>query len=266
MLIAMAVWDTEENQRTTLTKATLEGLARTVDWTRHRLIVSDNGSIPATLREYEVFQLWMENAGAGGRFAALLNGENIGTAKAINRAWEYRGETENCVKMDNDVIIHTSGWADQIDDLLQKHKDIGICGLKRRDLAESPWSEGWAKSTIRMLPHAAGERWFTVEEVSHVMGTCQAYSWRLINKIGGLYQMGGLYGFDDSLASLRAHLAGFKTVFLCNIDIEHIDPGTTPYQTWKQNYAGEMMDKFTKVKADLMSGKQSVYYPLSRKV
>jgi hypothetical protein len=84
------------------------------------------------------------------------------------------------------------------------------------------------------------------------------YSSKLLEKIGYLYQLGGLYGFDDALASVRAHVAGFSTVFLPHIDIDHIDPGTTEYQQWKESYAGERMDAFNRMKRHIIES-GSVY-------
>lgn len=219
MLIVIAVWDTLENQSTWMTRETLISLMNRVDWRRHRLIISDNGSCQATQDQYAEFAKSFP-------FRVIQNGENIGTARAVNRGWSYRSPGEHVVKMDNDVVIHQSGWADQIEEVFQRDPVIGICGLKRKDLIECPDhpEPGW-RSRLRMLPHKPGERWIIVEECGHIMGTCQAYSSALIDKIGYLYQGDWKYGFDDSLAGVRANVAGFRLVFLPHIEIDHIDPG-----------------------------------------
>jgi len=114
-----------------------------------------------------------------------------------------------------------------------------------------------------MLPHQAGQRWLVVEEVLHVMGTCQAYSSKLLDQIGFLYQMQdekNLYGFDDSLASLRSRLAGFKNVFLHGFEIDHIDPGNNPFITWKQKSAGKWMRRYNEVVQEYQNGTRSLYY------
>jgi hypothetical protein len=115
-----------------------------------------------------------------------------------------------------------------MEDVFDRDPSIGICGLKRKDLAECPWAEGDMRSTLRMLPHERGQRWLVVEEVRGVMGTCQAYNSALLDKIGYLVQP-AIYGFDDSLASVRARIAGFKNVFLHGFEIDHIDPGGDAY-------------------------------------
>jgi GT2 family glycosyltransferase len=256
-LIAMCCWDTEDNGRSWMTSRTIESLVDTVDPARHRLIVVDNGSCQATK---DILDFWTREISMGILDRVITLPENIGTARAINKAWELKRPGEICVKMDNDVVINETGWLDQLEAVFTRDPTIGIAGLKRKDLEECPWSKNvWYRSTIRMLPHQPGERWLIVEEVLHVMGTCQAYSPLLLEKIGYLCQMGGLYGFDDALASLRAHEAKFKTVFTPDVDIDHIDPGTTAYQGWKEKYAGMMMEKYELYRDEYRSGKRPLY-------
>lgn len=255
MIIAMAVFDTNENGRTEMTGQTLESLARTVDWGRHRLIISDNGSCQAT------HDLYNERGEEGLLpFKVIYNGSNLGTANAINRAWSQRRPDEAAVKMDNDVVIAQSGWADLMEEVFERDPSIGIVGLKRKDLDERPdHPHSWYNSTLRMLPHEKGQRWLVIEECIHIMGTCQAYSPALLAKIGYLYQGDNLYAFDDSLASLRAQVAGFKRVFLHGIEIDHIDPGGTEHTEWKRRVAGEAMAWYHLVRQEYLEGKP-VYY------
>jgi GT2 family glycosyltransferase len=247
MLIAMAVWDTEENGRTSLTQETLDSLRRTVDWLRHRLIIVDNGSCWKTL---DICRNW------GG--TVIRNGENVGTAKAVNQAWLYRSTGEHAVKIDNDVRIHQPGWADVMEEAFSRDPSLGILGLKRKDLEEAPWQEGEFHSTLRMLPHERGQRWIIVEDVEHVIGTCVGFSSALLDKIGYLVQP-GLYGFDDSLASARAKVAGFKCGFLCGVDIDHLDLGGDQYCQWKIDQANEHFHAYRVLKAEYEMGVRKVW-------
>ena len=253
MLICMAVYDTQENNRSWMTNATLESLASTVDFSRHRLVVSDNGSCAET---HEVYERWASTI----PFEVIYNGKNIGTAAAINRGWRLREPGECAAKMDNDVVIHQAQWADWMEDVFYRDPRIGICGLKRKDLKECPWStNSWWQSKIRMLPHEPGHRWLVVEKVNHVMGTCQGYSAALLARMGYLYQP-GLYGFDDSLSAVRAEVLGFESVFLCGFDIDHIDPGGTAFTEWKMQYAGTYMRTFNALRDDYRRGRRDPYY------
>jgi hypothetical protein len=76
-----------------------------------------------------------------------------------------------------------------------------------------------------------------------------------------------LYGFDDSLMSLRSELAGFKNVFIPGIKIEHIDEGQTPFQTWKQgeanyylNVTTEGKSIYTTIVEEYKSGERDIFY------
>ena len=258
MLIAMAVQDTEENGRTWMTEATLYSLAKTVNWDKHRLIVVDNGSCEATQEIYA--QVRCDCWDPIPCYALIRNDENLGTAAAINQAWVRREPGEHCVKMDNDVVIHQAGWADWMEDVFARDPEIGIVGLKRKDLLECPWSDKPEyKSTIRMLPHEPGQRWLVVERVRHVIGTCQGYSSALLDKIGYLTQP-SLYGFDDSLAAVRAKVAGFQSVFLCGFELDHLDPGGDDYCDWK---LAQSRKYFAQCNSDVVlyeAGLKSVYH------
>jgi hypothetical protein len=104
-----------------------------------------------------------------------------------------------------------------------------------------------------MLPHQKGEPWIIVEESEDIMGTVQMFNPSLINKMGGLMQA-GVYGFDDTLACIRAKILGYKLAFLPHIDIDHIDVGGDAYTEWKRKYASEKMKEFYQIKEGLING------------
>lgn len=254
MLIAMAIYDTVENKRTELTKQCLQSLCNRVDFGRHRAILVDNGSCDETKRELDFLQK------AKG-FEVITLPENIGTARAINLAWKKRNYGEHAVKMDNDVVVYNYDWPDLMEYVFQKDPSIGICGLKRKDCLERPDQQNFFyRSRMAFLNHKDGEKWIPIEYVNHVMGTCQGYNAALLDEIGYLYQMGGLYGFDDALASVRAHKAGFDTVFVPHIEIDHIDPGGDSFTKWKQDYAMSYMAKYNEIKDKINLGEMPVYF------
>jgi hypothetical protein len=85
----------------------------------------------------------------------------------------------------------------------------------------------------------------------------------MLDVFGGLYQMqdeGNLYGYDDGLACVRAHVLGFKTVFLPHIPIDHIDNGGTAHTTEKAESAGKWMSRFNQVRCELVSGRRPAYW------
>lgn len=262
-LIAMAVWDTAENKRTDYTKETLCSLLKTVDFNKHRLIISDNGSCEATIYFYEEFvemfaALYKNDIRS--KFRIIYNNENFGTAKAINKAWALRQQGEHCIKMDNDVVINYKGWVDEMEAAIARDNKIGQVGLKRKDCWEHPKHESEDfKSELLMLPHVAGEAWIVVEKAKHIIGTCVMHSSDLLDKVGYLYQP-SLYGYDDVIMSHRSHIAGFYNCFLPHINIDHIDTGATEYQDWKHKHSAEQTQGVINLVHEMYYGVKPIYY------
>ena len=255
-LVAMAVHDTDENQRSEYTYQTLYSLRRTVDLNKHRLFVIDNNSCRRTKEMLDVMSKERHH-----EFTVITMPENVGTAGAINQAWKHKRTGENLIKMDNDCVVHSSGWVDEMDRAIERDPNIGIVGLKRKDLIENPWRNDDYKSELIMLPHNDFEPWIIVEKVKHVIGTCQMYSAALIEKIGYLYQP-SLYGYDDVLASYRSQVAKFYNCFLPHIEIEHIDNRETPYWQWKRNEAAKGDIEHQRTVHEYLTGKRSIYYEM----
>lgn len=251
----MATFCTEQNNRAPLLKRTLESLLQTVDFSSHRIFIIVNSAVPES-----VDAIFRFGKAVGPALEVIYPTENIGTAKAVNKGWKHRVPGEMCIKMDDDVVIHRAGWVDEMEEALQRDPKIGIIGLKRKDLWETPWHpDPQQRSTMRMLQHQAGQKWIIVEDVNHVMGTCQAYSPALLEKIGYLYQP-RLYGFDDSLAAIRCKVAGFRSCFLHGYEIDHIDPGGDAYTQYKRDVAGEDSAEYHRIKTGYLNGTIGIYY------
>lgn len=269
-LIAMAVYDLEGSGRTELTKKTLECIAETVNFNRHRLFLIDNNSCLATKHVLEQYK----------SVATIITmPENVGTARAINKGWVNRQPGEYCIKMDNDVIIHSKDWVDQMEEVMKFNAHIGVLGLKRKDLIETPWNEdtNW-RSTLALVPlffsananfscehlNKTGfpfpevGRWALVEYVKGLMGTCTMFSPKLLDKIGFMWQP-TVYGYDDSLVSVRSIKAGFLNAFLPHIEMDHIDPGGTFYQDWKEKHSGPVMDQASQIAEMYRKGIRPIY-------
>ncbi len=260
-LICIASFCTEENGRLKYAKRCMDSLLETVDFNKHRLGIYLNSPSEEAVDFYKLFRLEFWNKFPKENLIILRNEKNVGTAKAVNSIMTHRGNRK-CIKMDDDVVFNKVGWVDEMEDAISRLPKIGILGLKRRDLAESTYRTDWAASKLIEVPHEAGQKWYVVEQVNHVMGTCTMYSDAFIEICGGLYQMEGLYGFDDALACYRAALVGLASCFLHGIDIEHIDEGGDVYTDWKQKYSGEKMTAYNEALQKYKSGELSVYYPI----
>ena len=253
-LIAMAVYCTEENKNDESLAKSLRSLRETVDLQKHKLVLCLNGHTSDTLSDV----MWLK--GMGLRCKIIDNGANLGTARAINQAWKLREPGQHCIKMDDDIAIHSPGWVDELEEAIRRDPAIGQIGLKRKDCWEWPGHEhsDW-RSELHMLPHKPGEPWQIVEKVKHVIGSCVMHSAALLDRVGYLYQP-SLYGYDDVIMSHRTHLAGFYSCFLPHINIDHIDPGDTPYQGWKERHSAEQTQGVVDLVHEMYNGTKPIYY------
>lgn len=252
-LIAMAVYDPPGDPRTELMRDCLTSIAETAK-APHRLVMVSNGITKENLD-------WIRGHRIQTHGVLIENEANIGTARAINKAWKLRKPGEHCLKIDSDVVLHEPGWLDKLEECIERDPRIGIIGLKRRDLDESPHQPpgSWAHSKLKMLPHVKGQPWLIVEKVNHVLGSCCLFNSALLDKIGYLVQM-GQYGFDDALAAVRCEKAGFYSCFYPHYQIDHPDPGGDDYTKWKLDQAGKFMPRYSQIVNEYRTGKRNIYH------
>lgn len=260
-LITMAVHDTDANGRTGLTRQTIDCLLKTVNHNKHRLIIVDNNSCKATNDLYQSYADTHAWKGFKNTAMVITNSENRGTARALNLAWKERKPGEHVIKIDNDVIIHSDTWVEEMEEAIQRDPTIGIIGLKRKDIIQTTWHpDPEFRSELIMLPHDPGQRWICVEKTQDIIGTCTMFNSALLDKVGYSYQP-GIYGYEDVLFSHRSRLAGFYNCFMNHINIDHIDQGGTPYMDWKQTHSSEHTDEMINVYRQYLSGERSIYEP-----
>lgn len=255
----MVVHDIEGSGRSELTKRTLASLADTVDWKKHRMAIVNNGSTDEFTKFIfdSLFIMPLDPSNC----TRITNPTNNGTAKAVNQGLKLRQPGEYCIKMDNDIVVHQPYWIEEMQEVMERMPELGILGLKRKDLGESTYSINTdQRSKLIEVPHEPGQRWYVIEEAKHIMGSCTMLSPALLDKIGYFYQCDGLYGFDDSLMCVRAQVAGFRTAFLPHIHIDHIDPGGTEYTEWKRQEAGKMLERYAAEERLYKQGVKDVYY------
>lgn len=254
-LIAIPVYDTEENDRAWMTRKTLEALALTVDTSVHRVFIVIN----AATEETEDAVMWY-HGGTGCNVIRMP--ENVGTARAVNQAWKHRLPGEHAVKMDNDCVVHTEGWAGLMEMAIQLDPKIGVLGLQRVDLMQR---ENHPQERFRLYPktlHREFEGSVTVERTEDVMGTCVMHNSALLDKVGYLYQP-LKYGYDDVLMCVRSQRAGFYNAFIPKKDvvIEHIDPGVPAYMEWKNREVKLSNPEYHHIRELYETGKKDLYCP-----
>lgn len=250
-LIIMAVYDTDDNKRTEYTIKSINSLIKTTDSINTRIIIVDNNSCKKTKK-------FLSSLNDVQNIYVIYNNENIGTAEAINIGIRLREKDEYVIKIDNDIVIHDQGWIDKMIECFERNTNLGILGLKRKDLPNSPFSEQYP-TQLCLLPHENGQSWCVIELCQDIIGSCTMFNHKLLDKIGYLYQP-SIYGFDDVLACERSNLAGFHNAFLPTINIDHVDNGENVYTDWKRKHAGMYIGNITETIHEYREGKKSIYY------
>lgn len=210
-LLAMCSYSTPENGKLAYLKQTLNSLAKTVNFDKHRLIIINNS-------QWDVVSKYLNEVGTI-PFTLIEPGENLGTARGINLVLRERQHGEPFLKMDDDLTWHNAGWVDDMVRVLCEHPEIGILGLKRDDVYGELIEDG------ELLWN------------SDIMGTCVMFQPDMIERIGGLVQFSEKYGYDDTIYSVRSEAAGFRNAFMKNIRITNLDEGGTEYTEWKKREA-----------------------------
>lgn len=240
--------------RIEMSQACFDSFFKTVDPEEAKLWIVDNGSMDGTVD-------WLRTLSHPVIEDIVYNNENLGTAKALNMGWKIaHGRGWNAGKLDNDVVFYDDDWLTRMLSVLEHTENVGLVGVKRRDLEEKPnhKPDSFYRTWLFTLP--TGQ---VIEVSNHVIGTCWIVSHRLLTAIGGLKQI-GLYGLDDALYCHRAHIAGFLTVFVPDVSIEHIDPGDPKYPeytSWKRDVAGEIVHsgEYDALLKSYTSGDRHVY-------
>ncbi len=116
----MATYCTPDNGKDQYLLRTLNSLHETVDFTKHRMILIDNSPEDLGLKAYQRSFL------AGKIDYISNNGNNVGTAEAVNQGWIKREPKEHAIKMDDDVVIHQRNWIEMLEECIERDNQIGI--------------------------------------------------------------------------------------------------------------------------------------------
>lgn len=237
-LIAQCIHCTDANGKLKYAKECLASLVATVDFKKNRWIIINNASSESTRTFLDMFH----EEHSDKNITILHLTENIGTARGINKALYSREPRQVVIKCDDDLTWGSKGWVEELEAMITKRPEIGILGLKRDDVYGQFIKEG------KLL-------W------SHdIFGTCTAYNPLMMDKVGGLTQISNLYGFDDTIYSVRSEAAGFRNAFLPHIKITNLDKGGTEYTEWKKREAGIHIQEASIMMDMIRRGEMSYYY------
>ena len=256
----MASYVTEKNNRLDYAIATMYGLTETVDFTKHELFISDNGSFQSMILSYDIFEKYFFSLFPKENLTISLNGKNLGTAEAVNLGIRKRKPSQYVIKIDSDVTIGKQGWIEDMEECFDRYPNLGVLGLKRTEVMQKADHENPAYRTkLVSAPHERGQKWIILELCDDIIGTCTMFSPNLLDKVGYLYQP-AQYGWDDVLMCIRSEKAGFVNAFLPSVPIEHLDNGEGEYVKEKCKEAERTIAYFSEIAEDYKSGVRDIYY------
>lgn len=256
----MASYVTETNNRLDYAKETLNSLIATVDFNKHELFISDNGSCDEMVEFYKEFSIVFGCIFPDENLTISYNGKNLGTAEAVNLGIHTRKPNQYVIKIDSDIVVKQQGWVEEMEECFERYPNLGILGLKRTEVTQHPKHENEAyRTTLEFLPHERGESWVVLEICEDIIGSCTMFSPQLLDRVGYMYQP-ERYGWDDVLFCVRSLKAGFVNAFLPHIPIVHLDDGEGEYVRQKQKEAEKTSGVFGEIAEDYKSGVRDIYY------
>jgi len=173
----------------------------------YRIIVVDNGSGEETVSMLNAFQ-----KAHPGDVTVIRNGENLGFVKAVNQGMKAADGGYVCI-MNNDTIP-ARGWLSALVDFRDRHNDAGLL---------NPLCNGHAPRN--MTPNEYADFVSADKEAYMEMNQCQGFCMlvprEVIDIVGYMDEAFGIGGFDDTDYSMRAHLAGFRSVSVHSAYVFH---------------------------------------------
>ncbi len=200
--IVIPIWNQPE-----FTRECMEHVAENTVYP-YRLILIDNASDPETRDYLESFK----NKKIAD-VTLIRNKENLGFVKAVNQALKISNSPYICV-LNNDTLP-ASGWLSELIEFAEKHPDVGLL---------NPLSSGHAGRKMTVNEYAGAVSSSNKNKYME-MNQCQAFAMlikrEVTEKIGRLDEAFGMGGFDDTDYSMRAHLAGYRSVCVHSSYVYH---------------------------------------------
>lgn len=197
--IIIPIWNQFE-----FTRDCIESIIRSTSYP-FRLILIDNGSTDGTGQYLESLK-----SRDSLNVELIRNTENLGFVKAVNQGFKISKAPYVCI-LNNDTIA-ACGWLERMVDFAQAHKDAGLINPRCNGHLDTP-----IETYARMLATYKGQ----YMEVNQCQGFCMLIKRELIDKIGYLDEAFVIGGFDDTDYSMRAHMAGYKSVCIYDAYVYH---------------------------------------------
>ncbi|GEM_PF-806418 len=161
-----------------------------------RLIIVDNGSAEDTITFLDDLAQRHPK-----KVLVIEQASNLGWCKAVN-AGVRQSEASYVCLLNNDLVV-TAGWLDRMIAVAERDLRIGLVNPTYNRRGES-WAAFAQRAQGRALNGAA------YLEVNECNGACLLIRREVIERLGGLDEVYGLGGMDDSDYSRSVQVAGFR--------------------------------------------------------
>lgn len=228
MLLTIVTLNYKKHQLTiSCMKSLYEKLGAEFDKGKIELIIVDNASgdnsVPLLEKEIKKYK----------DFHLIANKDNAGFSKGCNLG-AVRSKGKYILFLNNDTVIKDSGIIDMLN-YMEQHPDVSILGGKLNNpdgTAQS--STGKFYTPLNALLLLLGSEKYrnsdknpsVISEVDWVKGGLFMIKSDVFKKLGGFDENIFMYAEDMELC-YRAKLAGYKTYFYPDINIEHADQGSS---------------------------------------
>ena len=207
-------------------KVCLEAVARNTP-EDHEIIVVDNGSTDGSVEFLRSLS----------RIVLIENPKNLGPTTRNRFLSLARGR--HIVFLDNDTIV-TKDWLTRLIELAASDRGVGIVGACANYASGLQLVQNTSYKNIQELEQFAAKR--AAEYVNtlwpspRLVTMCVLLKRELLERIGGLDESFGMFGFEDDDYAIRATISGFKSVVAPGVFIHHTGGpqgrGDKQYNAW----------------------------------
>lgn len=178
-----------------------------------RLIIVDNGSTEAGLRQYLTA---LEGSGKM-RAEVVFNSRNEGFARGVNKGMMGSRAPYLCI-LNNDIVV-TDGWLAEMIKVAESAPEIGIVNPSSNNFGLRFKKDTTLEEFARRLKRDSG-RW---AEMNACIGFCMLIKREVVKKAGFLDEKYGYAYFEDTDYSRKAQAAGYKCVMAKGCYVYHAE-------------------------------------------
>jgi GT2 family glycosyltransferase len=204
--IVIPVWNNKE-----VTQRCLESIFDNTHC-EYRLIIIDNASDASTRQYLDQVKLSRPD-----KVLLIANEENVGFTKAVNQGIKVSSSDYVCIN-NNDIIV-SDGWLEEMIYVAEGHSDIGIVNPSSNFGKRKPWGKTFKQYANSRTFGKHGQ----YSETASPVGFCYLIKREVIDKIGLLDEGYSPGYFEDTDYALRAKAAGYKSVFANGAFVFHLE-------------------------------------------